>query len=162
MSASIASDGDTNHSPLENLSFRGTSDEDVTVFLRDIKRVARSQGHQGDEKWMVDYLEESLSGPALLWFTKLDRNVAVDWQALRVAILAQYATNIAAPDHQVPEPPALAQPAGEDNARSGRDAIPSITPIVPYPARDSDLGPYLPKDFEDEIHVSTFRSLLRF
>ncbi|KAG8988012.1 hypothetical protein FRB94_001178 [Tulasnella sp. JGI-2019a] len=39
------------------LAFEGRENEDVTVFLRELKRVANAQGRQRDNDWLVDTFE---------------------------------------------------------------------------------------------------------
>lgn len=57
---------------LEQISFEGRDGEDVTHFLRDVKRVAIAEGQQRDDQWLIDYAESCLAGPALKWFLGLD------------------------------------------------------------------------------------------
>ncbi|KAG8990852.1 hypothetical protein FRB94_013037, partial [Tulasnella sp. JGI-2019a] len=71
-------------------SFGGTPNEDVTLFLREVKRVAIVEGRQRDEKWMVDYAESCLIGPALRWYHELEDSNLQSWKTLRGAFLSRF------------------------------------------------------------------------
>ncbi|KAG9002128.1 hypothetical protein FRB94_004106 [Tulasnella sp. JGI-2019a] len=74
----------------ELLEFQGDDSEDVTLFLRDIARVAFNQGHHQDFPWMIGYTETCLTGTALRWFNELDEDVLRSWKTLRGAFLARF------------------------------------------------------------------------
>ncbi|KAG9017363.1 hypothetical protein FRB93_007477 [Tulasnella sp. JGI-2019a] len=79
---------------LELLTFNGTDNEDVTLFVRDVKRVAMAQGRQRDQEWMVDYVESCLGGQAMRWFSQLDVDsddqAPLSWRALRQGLLNRF------------------------------------------------------------------------
>jgi len=112
--------------PLETLSFDGKSGEDVTHFLRDVKRVALEQGRQTDEKWILYYTEACLGGPALRWYSGLDEETTCSWKSLREAFLERFVSD-------APEPPAAIPPS------SVRVFTPQIVPassaMAPSPVR---------------------------
>ncbi|KAG8988010.1 hypothetical protein FRB94_001176, partial [Tulasnella sp. JGI-2019a] len=83
------------------LAFEGRENDDVTVFLRELKRVANAQGRQRDNDWLVDTFEMCLAGPALRWYSLLDDDVQSDFKRLRLAALQRFT-----PIERVPEPPA--------------------------------------------------------
>ncbi|KAG8856587.1 hypothetical protein FRB96_006347 [Tulasnella sp. 330] len=79
---------------IERISFNGTASEDVTDFVREVKRIALDQGRQRDQEWMVDYAESCLGGAAIRWFSHLDeiskQQASVSWDALRQQLLDQF------------------------------------------------------------------------
>ncbi|KAG8867564.1 hypothetical protein FRB97_003221, partial [Tulasnella sp. 331] len=75
------------NTPIERISFNGNGGEDVTEFLREVKRIALDQGRQRDQEWMIDYVESCLGGSALRWFSKLEEDSLVSWKELRNALL---------------------------------------------------------------------------
>lgn len=89
---------------LEQVSFEGTDGEDVTLFLRSVRRVAFAQGLQRDEQWLTDYVESCLAGPALIWHLDLDETVGCSWAALQRALLSRFAV----PPQAAPTPPQAA------------------------------------------------------
>jgi hypothetical protein len=157
MSASITSNDESDQ---RELSFQGTVGEDVSLFLRDVKRVARKEGRQRDEEWLVDYVEECLSGPALQWFIHLDDEVARNWKALRMALLNRFAAPgppIPPPAAVPPSPASVTAPADPGQAVALPSSPTAVgSRMVSYPARESDKGPYMAGDFDLEIQVSNF------
>lgn len=104
--SSLLSSLQTPESPsLPNLSFNGTDDEDVTEFVRDVKRIAMSRGRQRDQEWMFDYAESCLGGAAIRWFAQLDVESLASWDALRRALLDRFGLLA---DQCVPQPPPAA------------------------------------------------------
>lgn len=88
---------------LEFLTFEGRDDEDVTLFLRNVNRVAFSQGRQRDDNWTCDYLQTCLAGRALRFFAGLDESVQISWKSLRQAFLDQFdQSSIVFPPSQPP------------------------------------------------------------
>lgn len=85
------------------LSFEGRVDEDVTLFLRDFKRLALLRGRQQDEEWIADQMEASLAGSALRWYLTLETRKRRDFESLRIAMLKHFP-----PPVHVPSPPAAA------------------------------------------------------
>ncbi|KAG9006727.1 hypothetical protein FRB94_013851 [Tulasnella sp. JGI-2019a] len=81
-------------SRIERLNFNGTDKEDVTDFVREVKRIAMDQGRQRDQEWMVDYAESCLGGTAIRWFSQLDeiskREAMISWDALRQRLLDRF------------------------------------------------------------------------
>ncbi|KAG9006706.1 hypothetical protein FRB93_008438 [Tulasnella sp. JGI-2019a] len=77
---------------LECLSFNGTNSEDVTEFLRQIKRIAMAQGRQRNQDWMFDCAESCLGGSALRWFDQRqgEGEALASWDALRSALLSRF------------------------------------------------------------------------
>lgn len=87
----MSSDGRYNDdvaAPLEQLVFGGTHSEDVTDFLRAVKRVAVIQGRQRDDEWMIDYVESCLKGQAMRWFDALP--TVESWSQIRRALLVRF------------------------------------------------------------------------
>ncbi|KAG8864224.1 hypothetical protein FRB96_006045 [Tulasnella sp. 330] len=116
----------SNSAPTKLLNFCGNDNEDVTIFLRDVKRLAHTQGRQDDDKWLVDYVELCLAGEALRWFSELDDEVVRLWKSLRRAFLQRFK-----PPTAPLEPPAAVPPTVKSRPAS----------IVPFPAEPSDLVP---------------------
>lgn len=77
-------------STVEQISFNGTEAEDVTEFLRDVKRIALKEGPPRDQEWMFDYAESCLGGSALRWFSSLEEGRIVSWNGLRAALLERF------------------------------------------------------------------------
>lgn len=147
-----AKDSTDPHSP-ELLSFRGEDSEDVTVFLQDVKRVANTEGHQRDEEWLVDYVEQCLSGHAFQWFTQHEEQIGGKWKPLRAALTNRFAGS----SPQVADPSAAAPPPGSRSAQSSTPIAisrPLVSRIVPYSARESDMGPSTARDFDHEVVVN--------
>ncbi|KAG8868921.1 hypothetical protein FRB97_001813, partial [Tulasnella sp. 331] len=115
----------------ELLNFAGCDAEDVTVFLRDVKRIAHTHGRQDDDKWLVDYVELCLAGEALRWFSELDDDVMGSWKVLRRAFLHRFKPPVA------PEPAAAAPPS----------TLAGPAPVVPSPVKTSDPVPKTEYDF---------------
>ncbi|KAI0062050.1 hypothetical protein BV25DRAFT_1916346 [Artomyces pyxidatus] len=53
------------HNSLDLITFEGKPDEDVSIFLRDVKQVALRQGDLDNDDWIKHYVESCLSGTAL-------------------------------------------------------------------------------------------------
>ncbi|KAG9034129.1 GTP-binding protein [Tulasnella sp. JGI-2019a] len=111
----------------ELLNFTGNETEDVTVFLRDVKRIAHAQGRQDDDKWLIDYVELCLAGSALRWFSELNDDVTGSWKSLRRAFLQRF------------EPPTAPDPAAATPPSSRPKSA-----VVPFPANVNDLVPQTP------------------
>ncbi|KAG8888662.1 GTP-binding protein Rab-3D [Tulasnella sp. 332] len=93
----------------ELISFNGRDGEEVTEFLRSVKRVALAEGRQRDDQWLMDYTESCLAGPALQWHLYLEDKTLSSWRGLQRAFLNRFAPMKAAP--MVPEPaPAAFRP----------------------------------------------------
>ncbi|KAG8855855.1 GTP-binding protein [Tulasnella sp. 330] len=93
----------------ELISFNGRDGEEVTEFLRSVKRVALAEGRQRDDQWLMDYTESCLAGPALQWHLYLEDKTLSSWRGLQRALLNRFAPMKAAPT--VPEPaPAAFRP----------------------------------------------------
>ncbi|KAG9034137.1 hypothetical protein FRB95_013782 [Tulasnella sp. JGI-2019a] len=90
--------------PTTLLNFCGNDSENVTIFLRDVKRAAHAQGRQDDDKWLTEYVELCLAGSALRWFSELDDEVAKSWKPLRRAFLQRFKPPLV-PNPAAPPPP---------------------------------------------------------
>ncbi|KAG9023632.1 GTP-binding protein [Tulasnella sp. JGI-2019a] len=75
---------------LDTVTFGGNPNEDVTLFLQRVKRIAIVEGRQRDKEWMVDYAESCLIGPALRWYHELEDSNLRSWKALRGAFLLRF------------------------------------------------------------------------
>ncbi|KAG9032261.1 hypothetical protein FRB95_001657 [Tulasnella sp. JGI-2019a] len=75
---------------LEFLAFNGNNHEDVTLFIRDVKRIAMTHNRQRDADWLMDYVETCLGGNAMRWFVKLDKDAMKSWDTLRDALLQRF------------------------------------------------------------------------
>ncbi|KAG8872631.1 GTP-binding protein [Tulasnella sp. 331] len=95
-------------SPLEQISFNGEGGEDVTEFLRNVKRVALAEGHQRDDDWMIDYVESCLAGPALKWLLDQDDNEPASFRGLQRAMISRFES--AQPTPSAPQPAPAAGP----------------------------------------------------
>ncbi|KAG8848029.1 hypothetical protein FRB96_001321 [Tulasnella sp. 330] len=114
-------------SPLEELTFGGKEDEDVTLFLQKVKRVAFAQGRQRDQEWLMDYLETCLVGKALLWYLELDGTPKSNFTSLSIAMIRNFPVAASA---SIPPAPAAASPR-------------PIAPVYPPPTGPS---PALPRN----------------
>jgi hypothetical protein len=92
----------------ELLSFEGEPGEDVTLFLRHVKRVALVNNHSSDDEWMAEYIEACLAGDALIWYTDLDKESRRNFDTLRKLLLLRFPTSAAAPSPAVAVPNAAA------------------------------------------------------
>ncbi|KAG9007633.1 hypothetical protein FRB94_014151 [Tulasnella sp. JGI-2019a] len=74
------------------LSFDGADNEDVTHFVRQVKRIALAQGRQRDQAWMFDYAESCFGGIAIRWFDQrqTEGEPLASWDALRHALLNRF------------------------------------------------------------------------
>lgn len=61
--------------------------DDVLVFLQKLYRFAVSQGRQRDNEWMVDQLQGSLTGAALIWWTLLSDDIQSDFKKARAKMI---------------------------------------------------------------------------
>lgn len=84
---------------LQFVAFNGTDGEDVTLFIRDVKRIALTHGRLRDQEWVIDYVEACLGGHAMRWFNELDKGVLGSWDALRAAFLHRFKP---LPNHYLP------------------------------------------------------------
>ncbi|KAG8983692.1 hypothetical protein FRB93_007089 [Tulasnella sp. JGI-2019a] len=91
---------------MQFLSFSGREDEDVTLFLQNVTRIAFTKGNARDNDWHADYVGTCLSGGALDWYAELDEEVQRSWRDIRLALLKQFSVRGRAPD----PPPAAAPP----------------------------------------------------
>ncbi|KAG9011879.1 hypothetical protein FRB94_007315 [Tulasnella sp. JGI-2019a] len=95
----------------ELLSFTGDVEgEDVSVFLRDVMRVAYTQSQSRNNDWLVYYIQMCLSGTALKWYTSIDEGIQDDFRRLRVALLERFSrpsqvTPMETPINVTPAPP---------------------------------------------------------
>ncbi|KAG8998118.1 hypothetical protein FRB94_007207 [Tulasnella sp. JGI-2019a] len=110
---------------MQSLSFSGRKDEDVTLFLRNVTRIAFREGNGRDNDWHADYVGTCLSGVALDWYVELDEKVQRNWKDLRMALLKQFPTRGPAPD-----PPAAAA-APPPSHRASRSAAPMSPHSIP-------------------------------
>lgn len=98
---------DYNSSSPEQISFDGRHGEDVTDFLRDVKRIALAEGQLHNDQWLIDYAETCLAGPALKWFLDLDDDVLASWRGLQKALIERFDSAQATLIAQQPAPDAL-------------------------------------------------------
>jgi len=144
----MSSDGRYNDefsTPLEPLLFGGSPNEDVTDFLRAVKRVAVIQRRQRDDEWMIDYVESCLKGQAMRWFDALPPATVESWSQVRRAFLARFDEPLTgAPT------PAAATPAGI--ARPLAQAVPN----APLPSEISLRG----VDYKTVAKVSVFPTII--
>ncbi|KAG8901092.1 Cu/Pi carrier [Tulasnella sp. 403] len=77
--------------PPEWLLFSGAEDEDVSLFLQEVQRIAFGQGRQDDDVWMVRYAAACLQDYALAWYNGLDVRTQSDWYEFRAAIIRRFA-----------------------------------------------------------------------
>lgn len=112
-------------SDLPSLNFAGTDSEDVTIFIRDVKRCAIAEGKQRDDEWIIDFVESCLSGVAMRWFTQLDEEWKASWKSLTRAIVDRFDAPVAPPPASAAAPPA-------PNTPSLRSSLPHFTrPVLP-------------------------------
>ncbi|KAG8875392.1 hypothetical protein FRB97_005155 [Tulasnella sp. 331] len=86
------------------LTFEGKDDEDVTLFLRDFKRLALSCDRHQDEDWMADQMEASLAGLALRWYLTLETVERRIFTSLRIAMLERFQPSANVPAPLAPAP----------------------------------------------------------
>lgn len=72
---------------MDQLSFSGRPDEDVSLFLRDFYREALKQGHEDDDAWMMKHLQACLSGLALDWWTSVIPEARQKWELCRTGLM---------------------------------------------------------------------------
>ncbi|KAG9037212.1 hypothetical protein FRB95_006465 [Tulasnella sp. JGI-2019a] len=115
---------------VEVLTFSGRPDEDVTLFLQNVKRIAFAQGRQKDEGWLADYVETCLAGAALRWFSELEDTAGdQSWKVLRRAFLERFEP-VANPQ------PSAAAPGSSSSSpsASARSLVPQPISSVPHPS----------------------------
>lgn len=103
---------------MELLAFTGDRSEDVTVFLREVTRVALVNRRQRDNDWKADYIQSCLAGSALRWYTLLDDEVQSDFNLLRRALLESY--------DGAPSPATSATPVSSPRPELGHEAEPPL------------------------------------
>jgi len=75
--------------------------------LQRLKKVALFHGRQRDDEWLVDYAEACLTGQALRWFSRLEKETLSSWMAVRNAFLGRFDSP---PDPALIPTPAAAAP----------------------------------------------------
>lgn len=75
---------------LDDLSFCGGDDEDVTFFFRSFLRFALSTGHAHDDTWLLLHLEASLAGAALQYYVNLDDASTINFKTARSALINRF------------------------------------------------------------------------
>ncbi|KAG9017360.1 hypothetical protein FRB93_007474 [Tulasnella sp. JGI-2019a] len=130
--------------PLELTSFSGGDGEDVTIFVRDVKRIAIAQGHQRDQEWIVDYVESCLDGQAMRWFSKQDPDgpIMSSWHTLRQGLLDRFTEP---PSRFIPQPaPAAALPRAQALRPSPAAAITDTPPVTRTLSRQPPMAHTVP------------------
>ncbi|KAG9000951.1 hypothetical protein FRB94_005067 [Tulasnella sp. JGI-2019a] len=64
------------------LIFQRPDGDDVTIFLRALKKMANAQGRQGDNDWLVNTFETCLAGSALRRYSLFDDDIQLDFKRL--------------------------------------------------------------------------------
>ncbi|KAG8921207.1 hypothetical protein FRC01_000357 [Tulasnella sp. 417] len=90
-SASSGAQAPNERPPFTYTWFGGTPEEDVRSFIHSVQRTALAQNRQGDDAWIVQYVEKCLSGSALLWFSSLEGESKRTWAPLREAFIQRFA-----------------------------------------------------------------------
>lgn len=119
--------------PLETLTFDGRPTEDVTLFLRDVQKIAFAQGRQTDDDWKVQYTETCLVGEALRWFSGLDDEPLRSWRNLRLAFLERFESTTLAPEPPAAPPGPGARPRVPMSTISYKGSAPR-PPLASAPA----------------------------
>lgn len=73
----------------EFLSFSGAADEDITLFLQQVKQEAFIRDRSQDIQWILDFTETALSGVSLRWFST-NVHLFDSWHTLRQAFLSRF------------------------------------------------------------------------
>lgn len=111
----------------ECLSFTGTDDPEVTVFLQRVLRVALEHERHRDGDWICGYVASCLSGDAYRFYADLDEADKLNWQKLQKVLIQQYKSEVTAPD-----PPMAAAPIPFSPSQARPPALSQIahSPLV--------------------------------
>lgn len=71
-------------------SFRGSGPDDCDIFIQAVRRQGHREGKLRDDQYMADLASLYLSGPALRWHRRLDKDTRDSWDALETALLEEY------------------------------------------------------------------------
>ncbi|KAG8852810.1 GTP-binding protein [Tulasnella sp. 330] len=116
----------------ELVSFDGKEGEEVTDFLRNVKRVALAEGQLRNDQWLIDYTETCLAGPALKWFLGLENeDILGSWKGLQRALLRRFDSAQMVPSAPLPVPAPAASAA---SAPAGFRPISSVSSTAPLPS----------------------------
>ncbi|KAG8894527.1 hypothetical protein FRB99_001199 [Tulasnella sp. 403] len=79
--------------------FKGEDAAECEDFIQNIRRYAFSQGKLKDNEWMALFASTCLSGKALRWHKKLDKETKENWDLLETALLEKWSTGDSDPDN---------------------------------------------------------------
>ncbi|KAG8991101.1 hypothetical protein FRB94_012860 [Tulasnella sp. JGI-2019a] len=112
------------------LTFGGTSTEDVTMFMENVRMTAFMQGREGDDRWEAFLASTCLTGSAMRWFTLQPPDVQCSWNRLSDAMIRAFPSNNASASTSISRPNS-ARPSSFATTSANSSPRPSSRRLTP-------------------------------